>query len=230
VNKAAGYLFTGQEFDQETDLHNFRARMYDSDLGRFYAMDPHAESYPGLSPYAYVGNNPMSFVDPTGRDSVSAQSANTLVVPLAPLVIDLSAFAKFLNPATIIIGLATTMSGDQPTQAEQDATEAQGKTKDEEKPTVAEIPKAENERLQKAIDQLHKPTDTMPGGTAGAIEHEVRTGELVGGKSHIQKGIERLRQLEKIVRQEKLSNADRATAQKAMEALQKALQNVSKGR
>ena len=37
--------------------------MYDTDLKRFYSVDPLLQF---ASPYCYVGNNPISFVDPTG--------------------------------------------------------------------------------------------------------------------------------------------------------------------
>ncbi len=42
----------------------------DPAIGRFLSVDPHASSYPSLTPYHYVGNNPLVFVDPTGMDSV----------------------------------------------------------------------------------------------------------------------------------------------------------------
>jgi hypothetical protein len=35
---------------------------------RFISSDPHAKSYPGLSPYNFVGNMPIRAVDPDGRD------------------------------------------------------------------------------------------------------------------------------------------------------------------
>ena len=57
------YLYTGQEFDWEIGLYNYRARMYDPRQVRFYAPDP-AHQY--ASPYEYVGNNPINVVDPTG--------------------------------------------------------------------------------------------------------------------------------------------------------------------
>ncbi len=61
------YRYTGQERDGEVGLMNYRARMYDSDLGRFYAMDPVAGDMPGWSPYAYSLNNPLNLIDPDGE-------------------------------------------------------------------------------------------------------------------------------------------------------------------
>jgi RHS repeat-associated protein len=56
-------LFTGQERDAATGLDYFGARYYRSDLGRFTTPDPMGE---GASLYAYVGSNPLRFVDPFG--------------------------------------------------------------------------------------------------------------------------------------------------------------------
>lgn len=42
--------------------------MYDSRLGRWFAVDPLAVKFPNLSPYNYVANSPLLFVDPDGRD------------------------------------------------------------------------------------------------------------------------------------------------------------------
>ena len=58
------YKFTAQEFDFESGLHNFRARLYDSDLGRFYAVDAAGQF---ASPFLYAGNNPVVYVDEDGR-------------------------------------------------------------------------------------------------------------------------------------------------------------------
>jgi len=58
------YKFTAQEFDSESGLHNFRARLYDSDLGRFYAVDAAGQT---PSPYLYADNNPVIYVDEDGR-------------------------------------------------------------------------------------------------------------------------------------------------------------------
>lgn len=58
------YQFTGQEYDDETGLWNFRARLYDDELGIFYAVDPAGQNF---SPFAYCGNNPVIRVDRDGR-------------------------------------------------------------------------------------------------------------------------------------------------------------------
>ena len=81
----------------------------------------------------------------------------------------------------------------------------------------------ENPRLQRAIDQLFRESDTIPGGTAGAIREELRTGSKIGGKSHRIKGQERVRQVQKILMEEDLSTADRSTAVVILQDLQDAL-------
>jgi RHS repeat-associated protein len=91
------------------------------------------------------------------------------------------------------------------------------------KEALEAIPSAANPRLQRAIDALFQSTDKMPGGTAGAIRHELSTGELVGGSSHLMKGEERIRSLQRIMREEKLNPKDRGTAQRLMHDLQSAM-------
>ena len=60
--------FGGKEQDTEISEghYNYGARMLDVRLGRFLSLDPMARSYPSLSAYSYVANNPLIFVDPTG--------------------------------------------------------------------------------------------------------------------------------------------------------------------
>ncbi len=64
------YLYMGQEFDPETGLYNFRARLYDPVLRRFYSPDP-ARQF--ASPYVFVGDSPTLHVDPSGDFSWLAQ-------------------------------------------------------------------------------------------------------------------------------------------------------------
>jgi RHS repeat-associated protein len=50
------------------DWYDYDARIYDPQIGRWLNQDPHAEKYSELSPYNFVNNNPLIYVDPTGKD------------------------------------------------------------------------------------------------------------------------------------------------------------------
>lgn len=65
--------FGGQELDAETQLQHAGARQYLGQTGRFTAVDPgHVGGYllqpQSWNGYAYAGNNPLWFTDPTGTD------------------------------------------------------------------------------------------------------------------------------------------------------------------
>jgi len=66
------YGFNGMEKDDEIqgtgNSLDFGARMYNSRLGRWFAKDPKSKSYPSYSPYEGIGNNPIVFGDPDGKD------------------------------------------------------------------------------------------------------------------------------------------------------------------
>lgn len=60
------YKYNGKEI-QETGFYDYGWRQYLPDLGRWNGIDQLSEKYLSTSPYAYVANNPISFVDPDGR-------------------------------------------------------------------------------------------------------------------------------------------------------------------
>ena len=64
------FKFTGKERDAETDYDYFGARYYASICPSFISVDPLADKYPGLNPYAYCAWNPIKYVDPDGRKIV----------------------------------------------------------------------------------------------------------------------------------------------------------------
>ncbi|MBN2653363.1 MAG: hypothetical protein JXR63_13375, partial [Spirochaetales bacterium] len=56
-------FYTGKMMDDDTGLYYFNARWYDPQLGRFVTEDPVRD---GNNWFAYCGNNPINFVDPSG--------------------------------------------------------------------------------------------------------------------------------------------------------------------
>ena len=61
--------FTGHEHLDAFELVHMNGRVYDPALGRFLSADPFVQfpdSTQGLNRYSYVGNNPLSFTDPSG--------------------------------------------------------------------------------------------------------------------------------------------------------------------
>ena len=65
--------FTGKERDAETGLDYFGARYFSGAQGRFLSSDPvtitpeRLRDPQQLNAYAYVRNNPLRFIDPTGK-------------------------------------------------------------------------------------------------------------------------------------------------------------------
>jgi len=64
------YGFNGKMKDDEIveGDYDFGARIYDSRIARWLAVDPHAYKYPSTSPYVYTLNNPVYLIDIDGRD------------------------------------------------------------------------------------------------------------------------------------------------------------------
>ena len=63
------HQFTGRQFDEESGMYHYRARSYDAEAGRFLQQDP-AGMIDGANMYAYVGNNPVNGVDPSGKFNI----------------------------------------------------------------------------------------------------------------------------------------------------------------
>ena len=68
------FRYRGYYYDAETGLYYLHARYYDPTTGRFISpdgieyLDP--ESINGLNLYAYCGNNPVMYADPSGRSAL----------------------------------------------------------------------------------------------------------------------------------------------------------------
>ena len=71
------YKYNGKELQPELGLnwHNYGARMYQADLGRWTLVDPMSDKMQMVSPYAYSFNNPILYQDKDGA------------IPIIPLLI-----------------------------------------------------------------------------------------------------------------------------------------------
>lgn len=61
------YMYTGRQWDEESGIYHYRARMYDPNLGRFLQRDP-LGYWDSLNLYEFVGGNPINWRDPFGLE------------------------------------------------------------------------------------------------------------------------------------------------------------------
>ncbi|QQX76518.1 MULTISPECIES: RHS repeat-associated core domain-containing protein [Aequorivita] len=68
------YGFQGQEMDDEIkgegNSINYKYRMHDPRVGRFFAIDPLTHNYPHYSPYSFSGNKVINRIELEGKEDV----------------------------------------------------------------------------------------------------------------------------------------------------------------
>jgi RHS repeat-associated protein len=75
IANANPYRYRSYRFDSGTGLYYLNARYYDPSIGRFISADSinylDPSSGQGLNLYAYCGNNPVMYTDPSGEFAIS---------------------------------------------------------------------------------------------------------------------------------------------------------------
>jgi RHS repeat-associated protein len=77
------FRYSGEYFDAETGDYYLRARYYNPRLGRFLTEDPVRD---GNNWYVYCNNNPVRYVDPSGKKAVVDDALVTLVLVTGAVV------------------------------------------------------------------------------------------------------------------------------------------------
>jgi RHS repeat-associated protein len=193
----APFGFTGEPTDP-TGLVHLRARSYDPELGRFLNRDP----WPGvaqvpttLNRYTYVANNPLRYADPSGECVIDTVVDVGFILFSAVTFITGSEKERDENLTALgldVAGLAIPCGARLGTvsrvlRAADNAANYTGLAR----------PAVSNSQLRTILSELYRPGASVgpTGSTADAIRHELATGELVGGRSHIQKGQDYVRGL-----------------------------------
>jgi RHS repeat-associated protein len=110
-----GVGYTGHVNDSDTGLVYMQARYYDAEVGRFLSVDPVGPS-PGdgftFNRYAYVNNNPLLRIDPTGKSGQLFWTAPNRVTYTVPYIVGLSNGARMpMTTAQINEAISRTFSG-----------------------------------------------------------------------------------------------------------------------
>ncbi|MBI3560529.1 MAG: VCBS repeat-containing protein [Gammaproteobacteria bacterium] len=77
-SKTIVHKFTGQEIDTSTGLYNYGARFYDPAIMHFLSADdiiPSLDDPQTLNRFAYANNNPIKYIDPTGKGSIAPSTS-----------------------------------------------------------------------------------------------------------------------------------------------------------
>jgi RHS repeat-associated protein len=112
------YFYTGREFDTETGLYYYRARYYDPRTGEFLSEDPHRLNKNTANLYRYVKNNPVSAIDPTGKDDVSVLSYDAFAahepndIKIIEVTYNVAEVNNVINFITFLFGGEVDLTGD----------------------------------------------------------------------------------------------------------------------
>ena len=100
------YKYNGKEFVTAYgyDTYDYGFRNYYPAVGRFTSVDPLAEKYYNISPYAYCANNPVISVDPNGMWVESLWDATNVAIGVSSFIENI-ANEDYANAAGDAVGV-----------------------------------------------------------------------------------------------------------------------------
>ena len=245
------FRYTGREFDQATELYHYRARQYDPETGRFLQEDPLGFTAGDLNVQRYVGNNPISFTDPSGlvaATETSGTKRGALLASSSQAALGIRVACMFGNIGGLVQTAGLAAGGNLVGASLSGATSISscggarvGLTfANSSKATVnavvdnATAPRfvasvgdiladlAKNDKLKNIARQLfRRGAKHGNGGTADAAIFTKLTGNLVGGSNHLEKVSIAKRSLNKLIASGNLGVRDLAIARTLLKDLQR---------
>lgn len=262
------YQFTGQEYDEETNIQYFGARYYDNQTGRFTAIDPATlilhdgqklkeitkgdlekllSNPQNLNGYAYAVNNPVIYVDPDGNfldtfldvGFVTYDSGNTLYKggqfigslfsgDLQKASDASEAFLGSFVDLGVDTGAALIPFVPAGLTKVDDAAKLANKAKNFD--AVAQQSKMlkgiENSKAINTLKSVFKTSDTIPGGTMGALRNEIMTGNKTKGIFHTQKAQNIINNIRNVFKTENLNKIESNRLQGISNSLKSLIKNI----
>ncbi|MGC2327827.1 MAG: RHS repeat-associated core domain-containing protein [Candidatus Sulfotelmatobacter sp.] len=108
------FRYTGREFDPETGFYFYRARYYDSTVGRFLGEDPLGFPGSGSNFYAYVKNDPATLSDPFGLCPKGKKCKNCATKVAAAVTSKIGVPVTLVGPTAFPPGTSGTLDPDDP--------------------------------------------------------------------------------------------------------------------
>jgi len=109
------HRFTGKEYEN-SGIYYFGARYYDPWLGRFLTPDPLGKFEPKdprtINPYIYCSNNPLRYVDPTGKWRAYVEDEVIYVYRQTEIGAALEGAASFFPGVSLLICAQRKATGD----------------------------------------------------------------------------------------------------------------------